>query len=303
MKNRNNLISKEKRMMDREEFARQYKQDVAPINIQKYEQARQREQITRQQRRTRQQSRYTAPKGTMARARKKKRRPRTKLAALILAAALGLGGIGLINQVMAKTETVSIVEMQENGINPQSLGLSAETIQLFEKYDNYFANFDEKDKQNLTDEQVISMISEIEGMHFSTVKEKMGDLLGESPKNIEMHYGFDKADGNTHTSITVSKSSGGREAYTNDKTWPFPTKNTIPSELADTIIQLDDLSDLKSDLKTDRITKINAIKELRKLYELVTFCFFLTFLFFSLIVYNTNIAFFIFRELSCCYLL
>lgn len=259
-------------MSNREEFASRYRQEVQPVNGQKSRQGRylpvQREQRMAQRRENgRQPVKYTATRGTAHQARKRKKRPNTRLAALILAAAIGVGGISLINHGSDKGEPVNIIEMQEDGINPQSLGLSAETIEQFEKYDEYFANFDEKDGRNLTDEQVISMINEIEEMHFSTVKEKMGDLVGADPKNIKMYYGFDQSDGNTHTSIIINEGTSQKEAYSNDKVWPFPTKNNIPSELADVIQQLDDLSDLETDIKTDKITKINAIKELRKLYE------------------------------------
>lgn len=256
-------------MNDRERFAKQYRQEVEPIDIRKFREPSQRETARRRATRQEGPKRYMAPKGTMQRAKKRKKRPNTKIAALILAAAIGVGGISLINNYGEnRPEPLNIIEMQENGVNPQSLGLSAETIELFEKYDEYFENFDPKNQYNLTDEQILSMIDEIREMHFSAVKEKMGDLVGEDPKNIKLSYKFDRNDGTKHSAISINEDNyTKREVYSNNRTWPFPTKNYIPEELSNIIWQLEDLEDLASDVKTDKITKVNAVKKLETLYE------------------------------------
>ena len=255
-------------MDKRREFAEQYREKVEPIDIRKYQReaqvGQQNKRIARQE-----PSRYTAPKGTAHRAKRRKRKPNTKLAALILAAAIGVGGISLINQHDAnKPQPTNMIEIQQDGVTSQSLGLSETTVELFEKYDEYFENFDKNNQYNLTDEQIIGMINEIESMHFSTVKEKMGSLIGEEPKNIRMYYEFEKANGEYYTSIVINEDSYNREVYSSSySTWPFPSKNCIPSELSKIILQLRDLKSLESDVRTDKITKINAVKKLEKLYE------------------------------------
>lgn len=254
-------------MDKRREFAEQYRENVQPIDIRKYQRE---DQVRQQNKRTAKQepSRYTAPKGTAHKAKKRKRKPNTKLAALILAAALGVGGISLINQHdVNQPQPVNMIEIQQDGVTSQSLGLSEATVELFEKYDEYFENFDKNNQYNLTDEQIISMINEIENMHFSTVKEKMGSLIGEEPKNIRMYYGVEKADGEDYTLIVINEDSYNREVYSSHSTWPFPNKNHIPSKLSEIILQLEDLKKLESDVRADKITKVNAVKKLENLYE------------------------------------
>lgn len=256
--------------MDRKEFARQYHEDVKPIDIRKYRQERERQ--TRQSNRnqsTTKQARYTAQKGTMSRAKSRKRKPNTRLAALILAAAIGVGGITVINHYQAnKQEPINMIEIEQEGVNPQSLGLSVETIELFEKYDEYFDEFDEDNQYGLTDEQVTNMIDEIRGMHFSVVKEKIGSLVGEDTKNIKMYYNFEKADGSTNTSIVINEDHySDKKTYHNNSGLFFENENKIPNELSDVIVQLEDLDNLELSVETDKITKINAIKKMEKLYE------------------------------------
>lgn len=254
-----------KNEMDRREFAEQYRENVEPIDIRKYQQRK--ESRTRQTNRTKQpQTRYTASKGTMSRAKKRKRRPNTKLAALILSAAIGVGTIGVINYHDAnQPEPTNMIEVQQAGENAQSLGLNEDTVALFEKYDEYFENFDEDAQYHLTDEQVIEMISEIRGMHFSVVKEKTGNLIGEEPKNIKMHYKV--KGGREYATIIANEDSYNEEFYSSENDWPFENKNHIPKELSDVIWQLDDLDDLDSNVRTDKITKVNAMKELEELYQ------------------------------------
>lgn len=255
--------------MDRREFAKQYRAEIEqPIDIRRYQQRR--ESQTRQTRgKTVRQAptRYTALKGTMTRAKKRKRKPNTKLAALILSAAIGVGAIHAINTYDAnQPQPVNMIEIQQEGINAQSLGLSAETVEKFEKYDEYFENFDPNDQYHLTDDQVIEMINEIYRMHFSVVEEKMGNLVGEDPNNIKMYYDVDRTDG-PYTSITINEGKYNRESYTSLGNFLLPDKNHIPEELSDIIWQLEDLEGLVSAVRTDKITKVNAVKELEKLYQ------------------------------------
>lgn len=212
---------------------------------------------------------YTAPKGTARRASKRKRRMNIRLAALIMAAAVGIGGITLANNKKQNEETLNtITQMQEEGISPESRGLSTETIALFEKYDKYFEKFDSKKRNTLTDNDIIDMIEEVKGMHFSTVKEKVGALIGEDAKNMTMDYGTD-SDGIYWESVIANKNSYEKVVYSSNNKFIFGigNKNHIPRELAEVIRQLSSLEQLKTRLIEDKISKINAIRELQKLYE------------------------------------
>lgn len=249
--------------MDKREFLEKYRYEGKPIDITKY-----REEVMKQpmQRNEERAKNYTAPKGTAKRAKSRKKKTNTRLAALILAGIIGIGGISLINNnKMNYEDLISISEMQQQGHNPQDLGLSQETIELFEKYDEYFENFDKHDA--LTEDQVVDMINEINQMHFFTVKEKIGSLVGANSQNIKMYYDFDKSDGAVHASVVINKDGYNGETYSSDNNWILPNKNTISSELVDIITQLENLDNLKYDVKKDKITKANAVKKLEKYYR------------------------------------
>lgn len=249
--------------MDREEFTKKIRREVEPIDMKKYQRQQKEEQLKQKEKR------YTAQKGTATRAKKRKRKMKIKLAALIMAAAVGVGGISLANKKMNEADTITITQMQEDGINPQSIGLSSETIALFKQYDEYFENFETGNISDLTDNDIISMISDIEGLHFSVVKEKMGSLIGEDSKNIKIHYGIEKADGQKYTTVVANEDTNNKEVYsdTSGALFGIGRKNHIPDELTDVIWQLESLEKLETKLREDKITKVNAVKELQELYE------------------------------------
>lgn len=216
---------------------------------------------------------YLAPKGTAHKANtdKKKKKRSTRATAILLSLMIGIGGATAIAHTMDTKDVPSIIQIQELGINPQNMGLSQETIEALKKYDEYFENFDSKSKYSLTDEKVISMIDEIEGLHFSVVKEKMADLRGVTAKDVKMYYRFEKGDGTYISSVVINEDKySEKETYSDSPTaLPFGIGRTnhLPKSITEVITQLEDLKTLKSELKTDNISKVNAIKQLKKLYE------------------------------------
>lgn len=215
---------------------------------------------------------YHAPKGTLEKANNNRKRRKNKrsarAASMLLALAIGLGVAGF-TQANNKEPVMSVTQIMETGVAPQNLGLSEETLEAFSKYDEYFKEFDGKNAYNLTDETVISMISEIEDLHFAVIKEKMADLRGVDPKDVKMYYSFERGDGQYHTSITIKEDSYfDKETYSNSSGFlGLGKENHIPAEMTDVITQLEDLDSIISRLKADKISKVNAIKELKKLYR------------------------------------
>lgn len=244
--------------MNEKEFRERYKQNVRPINPGRYQESQQPRMYKAQE-----PIRYTASKGTASRAKKNRKNMKTRIAAMLLAATVGIGAISLANHNKVQN-SMSVAEMQQAGVSIESLGLEEETIAQFEKYDEYFAQFNQKQQYDLTDEQVLSMISEIRQMHFSVVKEKIGNMLGEKEENIKMYYNFDNSDGNKVAKIVVNEDVGDKITFKNDM---LSTSKKIPKELANTIWQLDSLDDISVKLKSDKLTKVNAIKEIKKIYE------------------------------------
>lgn len=217
--------------------------------------------------------RYTAKKGTARRAqeRRKKQRWRLKIASLILAAGIGLGGISVLGSFNKEPEP-TITQLQEMGVSEEELGLEQDTLATMEKYDEYFENFDPK-SANLTDNDVIAMIEEIRLLNFNVIKDKVADLRGVERKDVKLHYSFDKSDGNYFASVGINEDSYlDRESYNNDYGILFGLgkDDTIPKEVADLIVQTGGYSWIAEDLKSDHITKANAIKELEKLYRKIS---------------------------------
>lgn len=217
--------------------------------------------------------RYTAKKGTARRAqeRRKKQKMKLRIASLILAAGIGLGGISVLGSFNKEPEP-TITQLQEMGVSEEELGLEQDTLATMEKYDEYFENFDPK-SANLTDNDVIAMIEEIRLLNFNVIKDKVADLRGVERKDVKLHYSFDKSDGNYFAAVNINEDSYlDRESYNNDYGILFGLgkDDTIPKEVADLIVQTGGYSWIAEDLKSDHITKANAIKELEKLYRKIS---------------------------------
>ncbi len=217
--------------------------------------------------------RYTAKKGTARRAqeRRKKQKMKLRIASLILAAGIGLGGISVLGSFNKEPEP-TITQLQEMGVSEEELGLEQDTLATMEKYDEYFENFDPK-SANLTDNDVIAMIEEIRLLNFNVIKDKVADLRGVERKDVKLRYSFDKSDGNYFAAVNINEDSYlDRESYNNDYGILFGLgkDDTIPKEVADLIVQTGGYSWIAEDLKSDHITKANAIKELEKLYRKIS---------------------------------
>lgn len=217
--------------------------------------------------------RYTAKKGTARRAkeRKKKTRLKLKVASLILAAGIGLGGITVTGSLNKEPEP-TVTQMQEMGVSEENLGLEQDTLEMMERYDEYFADFNPK-TANLTDNAVIEMIEDIRTLNFNVIKDKMADLRGVEREDVKLYYSFDKGDGNYYAIVKINEDQyGKREAYNNDYGVLFGLgkEDTIPREIVNLIVQTGSYESIVNDLKADHITKVNAIKELEKLYRKIS---------------------------------
>ena len=208
--------------------------------------------------------RYTAQNGTAhkAQARRKNKKLNLKLASLILAASIGVGGLTLANK---NKEVPSITDLSQMGISHQDLDLTEDTIAMMEKYDNFFDTFDAK-TANLSETEVIKIIEDIQGVNENVVREKMADLKGVDKVEVTLSHFFDRASEKYYTAVLID---GGKERYDNNY-GIIGSDHTIPEELSHLIKQIDSYQTLIDEVQTDKITKANAVKELKKLYEEVS---------------------------------
>lgn len=217
--------------------------------------------------------RYTAQRGSASRAKEKSKKRvkkmKLRIASLLLAAGIGIGGISVIGSLRKEPEN-TITQLQEKGIDINQIGLESDTLQMMKKYDEYFAKFDQDKGQNLTDNDVIGMIDEIRVLNENAIGDKIGSLRGVEREDVKINSRFDNADGTTHTSVKINEDEHGKEeSYynVNDLLFEIGKKNSIPDEVAQLIVQLDEYEDLIMDLKNDKITKVNAVKKIEELYK------------------------------------
>lgn len=210
---------------------------------------------------------YTAQKGTANRvkARRKNKKLNLKLASLLLAASIGIGGLTIAGR--HGEQELNVTEIQRMGISADELGINADTLSMMEKYDEYFENFDPK-SANLSENEVISMIEDIRALNSNVVREKMADLRGVSRENVTLSHFFDRGSEKYYTAVLID---GERERYDNNYgVMGLGNENTIPAELSNLVQQIDSYETLIDDVHTDSITKANAVKKLEKLYNEVS---------------------------------
>lgn len=193
-----------------------------------------------------------------------------RVAAALLAAGVGIGGVTVLGHVDTKP-SISITQMEQSGKDLSSLGLQDDTMQLMQKYDEIFDDMD-LSSLDMTDNNVIDMINEVERLNFNVVKDKIADKIGKERNDVKLYYRFEKGDGKYITSIVVNEGKPDKATYTNAETFMLGIgrKNYIPEKVSDLILQLRDYDGLIQNLKDDKISKVNAIKELRKKYDKIT---------------------------------
>ena len=210
---------------------------------------------------------YTAQKGTAHRAksRRKNKKLNLKLASLLLAASIGIGGLTIAGR--HGEQELNVTEIQKMGVTADELGINSDTISMMEKYDEYFENFDPK-SANLTENEVISMIEDIRTLNTNVVREKMADLRGVSRESVTLSHFFDRGSEKYYTAVLVD---GEKERYDNNYgIMGLGNEHTIPEELSYLVQQIDSYETLINDVHTDSITKANAVKKLEKLYDEVS---------------------------------
>ena len=210
---------------------------------------------------------YTAQKGTANRAksRRKNKKLNLKLASLLLAASIGIGGLTIAGR--HGEQELNVTEIQKMGVTADELGINSDTISMMEKYDEYFENFNPK-SANLTENEVISMIEDIRTLNTNVVREKMADLRGVSRESVTLSHFFDRGSEKYYTAVLVD---GEKERYDNNYgIMGLGNEHTIPEELSYLVQQIDSYETLINDVHTDSITKANAVKKLEKLYDEVS---------------------------------
>ena len=211
----------------------------------------------------------TAKKGTAKKYKINKKRLTASILVTVmtLMAAGKVAGTFIDNRSIEENEVHSIEQMEQLGISTQNLGMSQETIDELTQYEEYFNNLSEEELYSLTEEKIMNMIQEIRQLHFSVVKEKMATITQTKAFNVELSSAYEKNDGRHTVMITTQDDNYNREQYTNVDKLIGENKNYIPEELANAVIQIGELDYLQTSLQNDKISKVNAVKDLKEDYE------------------------------------
>ncbi len=208
---------------------------------------------------------YTARKGTAKRAQhnKKRNKIKLKLASILLAAGIGMGGLTAIGRLNKEPEP-TISQILSQGISQNELGLANDTIATMRKYDEFFETFDAKNA-NLSEEEVLNMISEVRKLNFDVIKDKMANLLGLSREDVTLYYDFIRGEDKYYTAVKIND---GKEVYNSSRgLLGIGDKDTIPESISNLITQLESYGYLSEDIKSDNVTKAKGIERLEKLYN------------------------------------
>lgn len=215
---------------------------------------------------------YNAVRGSARRAKraqdKAKREAKARLqrvgagvAALLLAAGIGMGGLAVKGSLEADPK-VTVTELQENGISASKLGLDNSTFESMQKYDEYFENFD-PNNLNLSENEILNMVDEIGQLNYDVMREKVANLYGVDASKVDYRVRDMGQDGPQYA-ISVEKADGETVNYANDI---FPLDLKMPSNLELLAIHDDTCYRLKDELKEDKISKVNAVKTLKRYYR------------------------------------
>ena len=216
---------------------------------------------------------YRGPKLTKEKIKKIKSRRRLTvlgIGALLLSSMVGMTGLKVVGALEDRPIKNTITQMQEKGIDMSKLGLAEDTIQNMQVYDRYFESLDLENIYN-TDDEIIKVIEGIKEVSENVIKDKMVKLSGKDRDSISVRarneelgsYGAVEF-GEISIDIGTSKE---RRYIGVSNIIGIGQKDHIASDISDYILQLSDFDGLIVRLKDDRITKVNAIKELRNMYK------------------------------------
>ena len=185
------------------------------------------------------------------------------VAALLLAAGIGMGGLAVKGSLEADPK-VTVTELQENGISASKLGLDNSTFESMQKYDEYFKNFD-PNNLNLSENEILNMVDEIGQLNYDVMREKVANLYGVNASKVDYRIRDLGQDGSQYA-VSIEKQDGETVNYVKN-TFPFDKDNKMPGDIELLAIHDDTCYRLKDELKEDKISKVNAVKTLKRYYR------------------------------------
>ena len=200
----------------------------------------------------RKKSRNNKNKKIIRQKQKRKRNYKGKIALIgtLAAAIAGVAGyaIGTSNQSPTITSTTAVYTMGES---PEELGINDE---MFNKIQNIKSQLQNGDISN---SDLISIAPDLYNLSLDVTHNKISKLFGVEPDDIKLNIQSGEAGNKSQTLNVYDK--GKKQTYYNEELGR--TRNSIPKEISDLIIRIDDMKNVMLDIQNSNLdrTKILSI--------------------------------------------
>ena len=201
---------------------------------------------------------------------KQKRILSKKTVSIVLAALLAVGVIGR-GIIKDPVDTTKISDLASQGVDPEDLGLSKESMDAFMEYNSFF---EEGKTQTPSKQEILEKEREIYELNLNTIKEKMSKVTGYRVSQMAVFYAFNQADGTETTTVAVyedyydSNNPGiPIERYSNRDFLEPVNERTLPEEISKMILTLKELDELDKNIRNGKISEKNAFNTLQKAYS------------------------------------
>lgn len=212
--------------------------------------------------------RYTAQRGTAQRAaRKPKRTNRQKIAGILAAIVLGGGAVGVLSHHNNDIDEQKLTDLIEQKEAVNKLGLSEQTLQTILDNKEYFENID---SINISGADILDKSAELRQLILDCAKEKTAFVTDREASDFKISYGFE-----TGSEVETFARIAAEQDYKNNKPEIsfsrtqsiIPGEQTMPKEMFDTIMQLEELENINNAVKERKMSVDNAIKQLKNVFE------------------------------------
>ena len=201
---------------------------------------------------------------------KQKRILSPKTVSIVLAALLAVGVIGR-GIIKDPVDTTKISELALQGVEPEDLGLSKESVDALIEYNSFY---EEGKNQTTSKQETLEKEREIYELNLNIIKEKMSKVTGYRIPQLAVFYAFNQADGTETTTVAVYKDHYDPnnpgipiERYSNRGFLEPVDERTLPEEISEMILTLKELDELDKDIRNGKVSEKNAFNTLQKAYS------------------------------------
>lgn len=203
--------------------------------------------------------RYTAPKGTLNKTKKRKINKKKLIIVLGATGLMAFGGLkayDMYKETQKQNAPITLDQAIENGDSLKKLGID-EKIKTEIDGINKLLSSDE-----ISNKALIDLASRINNLQFDTIKTKLANTLGVEETDISL-YTESADEGRTRESVYVKDG----ETYRNKEF--LVNSNTITSDIADYIKDIAEMQTLMGKIQNQNIDRSDILKKYKSAMETV----------------------------------